>query len=91
MDGLVELQLQVLAEDMRGQIEEVVEEQERRNEDQGLDETSRGGSFGAIAQFGGDAQREDREQNRNGPEFGREVQRVARVRVLDRLREFIRW
>ncbi len=51
MDGLVEFQLQMLPVDIRRKIEQVVGEQEQRDEDESLEEAALGCGLGPVAKF----------------------------------------
>ena len=83
MDGLIELPLQMLAVDVGRKVEQVVGEQQQRDEDQSLDEAALGCGLGPIAKLRREPGRDDGRENEKCLEFAGEMQGVAGMRVLD--------
>ncbi len=73
MNGLVELQFQMLSVNIRWKIENVVEYQKKWDKDQRLHEAPFRDGFCPIAKLGAQAGDDDRGQNRDAKNFAPKV------------------
>ena len=63
----------MLAINCERDVEEIVGQQEERDEDDGLNEAATGGGFRPVAKLGGETEREDCQQRRDAIDLADEV------------------